>query len=536
MLKRLRSIFGPSSGQAARLVDEADRAYRAGDAVRAASLCRRATRVASPAFARAAAMLAAIAADDGLVDDGLRWAEAARVADPRGASPAYVKGRLLQQAGRLAESEACYREAVASDPAHARAYNNLGSVLHMQGRLDDALAAYRRALDLDPSLPQANQNYASIVRDAGALERAAEEYRRAVLANPGDALALNDLGNTLRELGRHEESLEVFARALAIDPDLAQAHFSRSFVRLLCGDYAGGWKDYEWRWKIPAFNSPVRRFALPLWDGRPRPRGTILLHAEQGLGDTLQFARYAALVAERCGTVVLESQPELAQLMRSVPGVGHVVARGDALPPFDAHAPLTSLPALFGTTLERIPWNGPYVRADPARAAQWDLAADAGNARLKVGLVWAGRPQQWDDRKRSLTLEQLAPLADAESVAFFSLQIGAAALQAASPPAGMRLLDLTSRIADFSDTAALVSRLDLVITVDTSVAHLAGAMGAPAWVMVAHAPDWRYHLEREDMPWYPTMRLFRQERDGDWAGAIARVAAALRARAAAARG
>jgi tetratricopeptide (TPR) repeat protein len=532
MLSRLRSMFGPSPEAAARLVDAADQAYRAGDARRAAQLCRRAAGVASPAFARATALLAAIAADDGRIDEGLSWARRARDADPAGASPAYVTGRLLQEAGRLPEAEASYREAVARDPQHARAYNNLGCVLHMQGRLDDALAAYRRALDLDAGLPQANQNYASIVRDAGALARAAEEYRRATLANPNDALAFNDLGNTLRELGRHGESLEAFARALEIDPQLAQAHFSRSFVLLLQGDYAAGWKDYEWRWRLPAFNAPVRRFAEPMWDGRPLPGGTVLLHAEQGLGDTLQFARYAALVAARCGSVILESQKELAALLRDVPGVARVVPRGEPLPAFDAHAPLMSLPALFGTTLQSIPWDGPYVHADPQRAAQWDLAPHAGDARLKVGLVWAGRPQQWDDRKRSLSLDLLAPLAAVEGATFFSLQVGAAAAQAAAPPAGMRLVDLTARIADFSDTAALVSRLDLVITIDTSVAHLAGAMGAPVWVLVAHAPDWRYHLGREDMPWYPSMRLFRQERDGDWSGAIARVAAALRGRAA----
>jgi len=536
MMRRLRSLLGPSAAQAARLVEEAERAYRAGDAARAGALCLRAARGDSPAHARATAMLAAIAADDGRIDEGLRWARAARAADPAGASPAYVTGRLLQEAGRLAEAEGCYREAVAREPGHARAYNNLGCVLHMQGRLDDALVAYRRALDLDPTLPQANQNFASIVRDPAALARAAEEYRRATLANPRDALAFNDLGNTLRELGRLDESLEAFAQALAIDPGLAQAHFSRSFVLLLRGDYAGGWNDYEWRWKLPAFNAPVRRFAQPMWDGRALAGATILLHAEQGLGDTLQFARYAPLVAERCGAVILESQRELAALMRSVRGLSQVVARGEPLPHFDAHAPLMSLPAVFGTTLERIPWDGPYVHADPARAAQWDLDAHAGGARLKVGLVWAGRPQQWDDRKRSLTLGRLAPLASAEGVAFFSLQVGEAAAQAAAPPAGMRLVDLTSRIADFSDTAALVSQLDLVITIDTSVAHLAGAMGRPVWVLVAHAPDWRYHLGREDMPWYPGMRLFRQERDGDWTGAIARAAEALGARAAAAGG
>jgi hypothetical protein len=222
--------------------------------------------------------------------------------------------------------------------------------------------------------------------------------------------------------------------------------------------------------------------------------------------------------------------------MADVPGVARVVARGDPLPEFAAHAPLMSLPARFGSTLDSLPWGGPYVHAGAERAARWRalLQADAerfGAARLKVGLVWAGRPQQWDDRKRSISLGALAPLARAPGVHFYSLQVGDAAAQAAAPPAGMRLIDHTARIADFSDTAALAGQLDLLVTIDTSVAHLGGAMGLPTWVLIAHAPDWRYHLERSDNPWYPTMRLFRQPRDGDWTDAIEAVAEALAQRA-----
>jgi hypothetical protein len=446
-----------------------------------------------------------------------------------------VAGRLWQGAGRLVEAEASYRRAIALQPGHARAYNNLGGVLHMRGDLDGALAAYRRALDLEPDLAQANQNSASILRDAGTLERAAEGYRRQTLANPRDALAFNDLGNTLRELGRHAEALAAYAQALAIDPQLAEAHFSRAFVLLLQGEYAEGWREYEWRWRIPAFNAPARRFAAPIWDGA-RVDGTVLLHAEQGLGDTLQFVRYAPLVASRCRGVVLECQPELRSLMASVPGIARVVARGEPLPEFAAHAPLMSLPARFGSTLENLPWDGPYVRADAQRIARWRerLASDAaapGVARLRVGLVWAGRPQQWDDRKRSISLAMLAPLARAAGVAFYSLQVGAAAAQGATPPPGMTLIDHAAHIADFADTAALASQLDLLITIDTSVAHLGGAMGLPTWVLVAFAPDWRDHLARSDNPWYPTMRLFRQARDGDWTDAIEAVAAALALRA-----
>jgi tetratricopeptide (TPR) repeat protein len=533
MLGRILSRFRAARPDLALTLREAEAAYERGDLEDSRRLCE--AVLARVPGVRAQCLMAAIAADAGRTEEGLEWTRRAQATDPSAAGPHYVAGRLWQGAGQLAQAEAGYRRAIELQPGHARAYNNLGGVLHMQGNLDGALAAYRKALDLEPGLAQANQNYASIVRDTAVLERAAESYRQQTLANPRDALAFNDLGNTLRELGRHEEALAAYAQALAIDAQLAEAHFSRAFVLLLRGDYAEGWREYEWRWRIPAFNAPARRFAQPIWGGAPI-EGTILLHAEQGLGDTLQFARYAPLVAARCAGVVLECQPELRALMAAVPGVARVVARGEPLPAFDAHAPLMSLPARFGSTLDNLPWQGPYVRADAQHVERWRrvLAGDAatlGAARLKVGLVWAGRPQQWDDRKRSISLAALAPLARAADTVFYSLQVGAAAAQAAAPPPGMRLIDHTARIADFSDTAALATLLDLLITIDTSVAHLGGAMGLPTWVLVAHAPDWRYHVARSDNPWYPTMQLFRQARDGDWSDAIEAVAVALAKRA-----
>ncbi len=463
--------------------------------------------------------MANLAADERDPAQGMQWAERALAADPRSAAAHYALGRVHEARGDLATAESSYRSSLALDPLHARAHNNLGGVLHMQGRLAEALACYRRALELDPALPEAAHNYASIARDARALDNAAEGYRALLARNPGDADAWTNLGNALRELDRHDEALQAFSRALELDPAHAEAHFSSAFVFLLRGDYARGWKEYEWRWRRPIEAALLERFGAPIWDGRTLQGGCILLHAEQGLGDTLQFARYAPLVAARCREVVLECQPELAGLMRGVAGIARVISRGDALPRFDAHAPLLSLPAIFGTNLETIPWNGPYIRTAPA-----NLPPEG----PRVGLAWAGRPEQWDDRKRSLTLERLAPLAKVPGVSWFSLQKGEAAAAAANPPPGMHLADLGPRIKDFSDTASFVSALDLVVTVDTSVAHLAGAMGARTWVLVAHAPDWRYHLAREDNPWYPGMRLFRQPRDGDWDGAIAALRDALR--------
>jgi len=481
-----------------------------------------------PDDARALCLMAKIAADTRQTEEGLKWARHAALADPRSAEARYVTGRLHEAEGRLAEAEASYREAIGLAPDDARTHNNLGCVLHMQGKIDAALVSYRKALELDPLQPEASQNYASIVRDAAALEQAVAGYLQQTKVNPNDAAAYGNLANTYRELGCYPEALTNYERAIALAPGYAEAHFSRSFVLLLGGDYDEGWKEYEWRWRINTYNAPLRRFSRPMWDGREIADGAILLHAEQGFGDTLQFVRYAPLVADRCPSVVLECQPELKSLLTAVKGVRSVVAQGESLPRFSAHIPLMSLPSVFGTTLDCVPWHGPYAHADRERVAAWGPSVSSVPARFKVGLVWAGRPQQWDDRKRSITLAMLAPLARVPGVAFYSLQKGEGSAQADSPPAGMKLLDLTARIRDFSDTAALISHLDLVITIDTSVAHLAGAMGVPVWVLVAYAPDWRYHLGRSDNPWYPTMRLFRQDRDGDWSGPIGRVAEMLK--------
>jgi tetratricopeptide (TPR) repeat protein len=509
------------------LPDSEARLHDAAAARRAGALesAREACQAVLDAHADNAAALNLMAeiATDANDADAAAWAQRAISAAPAAAAPRYTLGRIYEAQGNLDEAEVAYREAIRLAPDHAKAHNNLGCLFHLRGRLDEALACYRRALELDPVLPEANQNFGSIVRDPKALEHAIAGYRGQVAANRHDALAFNHLGNTLREAGRYPEALEALGNAVRLDASLAEAHFSRSFVLLLTGNYLDGWREYEWRWRTLAYSAPARRFRQPMWDGRHVPGRTLLLHAEQGLGDTLQFARYAPLVAANCDAVVLECQPELKTLMQSVAGIRQVVAQGEALPAFDFHLPLMSLPAVFRTTLESVPWQGRYVHPPADKVREWRAVAGA-SRRIKVGLAWAGRPEQWDDRKRSLSFAALAPLARARNAEFFSLQIGPAAAQAAAPPPGMALRDFTGRIRDFSDTAGLVAALDLVITADTSVAHLGGAMDVPTWVLVAHAPDWRYHLGREDNPWYPRMRLFRQDRDGDWSAPVRRAA------------
>jgi len=504
-----------------RLLAEAHEHYRVGALDEARATCQRMLQ-ASPADAGALTLMAAIAADERKTEEGMRWATSAAAADAAAPGPHYVMGRLCQDDGRLAEAEAHYRRALSLKPDHAKAHNNLGAVLQMQGQLQAAVESYRRALVLDPSLPQANQNLASILRDGSAAEKAIAGFQRLLEENPRDAKAHTDLANVYRELGRHRDAIASYGRAIACDPDLAEAHFARGIELLLCGDYEQGWREYEWRWRVRAFSSPMRALREPAWNGERLAGGTILLHAEQGFGDTLQLVRYAASVAERCQAVVVECQPQLKRLLAATPGVTSVHAQGEPLPRFDAHLPMMSLPGVFGTTLQTVPWTGAYVR--PPADAPRVISSPGPN----IGLVWAGEPRQGDDRKRSLTLELLAPLKDTLGATFYSLQKGAGAAQAATPPAGMRFVDLGPHIDDFADTAAFIAQLDLVITVDTSVANLAGAMAAPTWVLLSTVPDWRYQLEGDATPWYPTMRLFRQTRDGDWPEVIARAAQALR--------
>ena len=434
-------------------------------------------------------------------------------------------GNVLHDQGRLAEAEQCYRRALALQPDLAEAHNTLGNVLRLQGRLAEAEAALRQAIALKPEFAEAHNNLGVTLLDQWRLPEAAAACRQALRLAPALAAAHNNLGVALKEQGELGEAVACYERALALQPDYPEAHVSLAFAHLLRGDYARGLAEYEWRWRCLDFVPRRRGFAQPLWDGGPLAGRTLLLHAEQGLGDAIQFVRYAPLAAARDGRVILECYPELLRLLGPrYGGVAAVIGRGQPLPPFDVHAPLMSLPHLFGTRLETVPNAVPYLAPDEALVARW-AARLAGLARPRVGLVWATNRLSKTAACRSLAPAALAPLAGAAGVRFVGLQKGAAG---AAPP-GLDLLDLGPELEDFADTAAVLAQLDLLITVDTSVAHLAGALGRPAWVLLPFSPDWRWLLDREDSPWYPTLRLFRQTRLGDWAPVMAQVAAALAA-------
>jgi len=395
-------------------------------------------------------------------------------------------GNALRDLGRPAEAEASYREALRLRPNYPEAHHNLGNALHNLGRPAEAEASYREALRLRPDFPEAHNNLGNALYVVVHPAEAEASYREALCLQPDFPEAHNNLGNTLYAVGRPAEAEASYREALRLRPDFPDAHNNLGYALLLAGRFEEGWKEYEWRWKTKQLSGDAGRFSAPLWSGEAIGDRVILLHAEQGLGDTLQFCRYVPLIAAGA-RVVLEVQAPLARLLSQLPGIAAIVARGDRLPPFDLHCPLLSLPGAVGTTLDTIPAETPYLAADPGLAADWRHRL-AGLDGLRVGLVWAGG-RRLDpnlaavDRRRSIALDTMSPLGEVSGVTFISLQKGEPSAQAAHPPGGMALYDFTADLHDFADTAALVDNLDLVISVDTSVVHLAGALGKPVWLL-----------------------------------------------------
>lgn len=425
-------------------------------------------------------------------------------------------GNVLHELTDFDGAIAVYERAVALQPDLADGYNNLGRALKEVGRLDEAIAAYRRAVSLRIDFAEAHSNLGNALVQAGELDEAVAMYRRALASRSDYAEAYNNLGNALGQVGERDQAGEALRQALEIAPGMVDAQWNMALALLLRGDFERGWAMYEIRNRAKAVRLDPE-FVNSFWDGSDLAGRRILLLGEQGLGDTIHFVRYIPMVRERGGEVALLCQSKLRKLMEGQLGIRQVESIGEQVPAFDVCCPLMSLPFVFKTRPETIPGNVPYLRADPVRAARWAEKIRAESAKLRVGLVWAGNPTFGNDRYRSMPLDTLAPLAEAgRDVIFYSLQKGPAAEQAKRPPAGMRLVDDTADLDDMIDTAALVSCLDLVISVDTAVAHLAGALAKPVWTMIPFAPDWRWQLGRTDSPWYPTMRLFRQRARNEW--------------------
>jgi tetratricopeptide (TPR) repeat protein len=429
------------------------------------------------------------------------------------------RGNVLMTMKRPAEAVAAFDAVLKAQPRHPVALVNRGNALAAAGQPENAIADYDEALKLAPGNPLALYNRGNALRDLGRDGEAIDSYERALAAAPNHAGALRNRGLALAALNRHREAVGSFDRAIAIKPDDADAHFDAAMSLLTLGDYARGFAEYEWRWKRAGMHAKPR-FRTPSWLGAtPLGSKTIMLHAEQGLGDTIQFSRYATALARGGTKVLLEVQPELKELLSQVEGVAGVHARGESLPPFDVHCPLMSLPLALKTTPQTIPSEISYLRADAARVAKWKPELDA-LASPRVAIVWSGRATHINDRNRSLTLAALEPLLALPNVRVVSLQREPREADAARLASEPRILQLGDRLTDFADTAAVLALCDLLISVDTSVLHLAGALGRPAWGLIPFQPDWRWGLAGNRTPWYPGLELFRQPEPGDWPSVI----------------
>lgn len=470
----------------------------------------------APAHFGALYYLGAIRHQQGRPEEALVFLRRAIACNPASAETCNALGNALQALRRHDEAIERFRRALAIEPKFAYALNNLGNSWMALGCNEEAAECFRRAVALLPNFDVAHSNLGNAMMSLGHPEDAVACYEAALSTNPGLAGVHNNLGKALVGSNRHPEAVVRFARASELDPSLAQAQLNMALARLSLGEYAAAWPDYEARWRSPNYPGP-RDYSQPRWDGRADLAGkTILLYFEQGLGDTIQFARYVPLVAQLGARVILEAPKPLLRLFSTLAGAAEIVAPGDAPSHFDFHVPLLSLPLAFRTTLESIPATIPYLHASPARTG------------CSIGLCWAGNPDNPTDCDRSIPLRTIRPLLNMPGVRFLSLQ---KVLRPGDEEvlAGLTNVE-TERIqecADFADTAALVAGLDLVIAVDTSLAHLAGALGCPVWVLLKYSAHWAWLCDREDSPWYPGARLFRQACPGDWQGVVAEVGDAL---------
>jgi tetratricopeptide (TPR) repeat protein len=566
--------------------------HRAGRLSAAEKIYRRILST-DPGNGNALYLLGSIAGQDGRLDLAIELFSRAVTIKPDYAEAFNNLGNVWRGKGEKDRAVACYQRAIALRPEYAEAHNNLaivwremgnlegavaqslaaiqfrndffeaydnlGNCLKAQNQFEEAAAAFEKAALAKPGSVETFGNWADALCEvipfdglrAGSsdskfarLEEAVEVCRRAIAVNPRSGTAYSNLGLALTKVGKLSEAIAAYEKAIALEPEDAGVHWNLALSLLQNGDFARGWAEYEWRWKKPGFTSRVEVFPQPIWRGEDLAGKTILLTDEQGIGDTIQFARYAPLVARRGGKVVLRCQAELVRLMKSLTGVERVVSHSDELPAFDYYLPLLSLPGIFGTSVGTIPAEIPYLRADDSVSARWaekiragEKSGDGLEKRIaaaekiapakRIGLVWAGGASHRADRHRSIALSRFLPLLENAGLRFYSLQKGPAVEQISSLREEIRPLDLGGELSDFTETAAVIANLDLVISVDTAVLHLAGALRKPVWVLLPMCADWRWLVDRGDSPWYPTMRLFRQEEFGDWAGVIGRVAAAL---------
>ncbi|WP_165073861.1 DUF6165 family protein [Paludisphaera rhizosphaerae] len=439
-------------------------------------------------------------------------------------------GNALARMEKYTEAEASHREAIRLAPNYADAHNDLGIALARMGRFAEAVDSYRRAIEASPKYAEAYNNLGNALRHLGRFEESLECYQTALAHKPQYADAYNNLGIAYAEMGRCRDAVENYTQCLRINPNHVDAHMNRALTWLRMGDYAQGWAEYEWRWKKRVLTR--RPLIMPQWNGFPLQGRRILLISEQGLGDTLQFVRFAMLLKRNgAGEVILECPERLIPLLSGSPWIDHLVGHGRPLPDYDVYCPLLNVPGLTATSVEAIPAEVPYIHAGPRLVESWgrELGATPG---LKVGINWQGNPKYAGDRHRSIPLKFYEPLARIPGVQLFSIQKNAGLEQLDACKGAFPATDLGRRLDEstgpFMDTAAVMKNLDLFITSDTAVAHLAGALGVPTWMALSTTPDWRWMTAREDTPWYPTMRIFRQTEHMAWGPVFDRIADELR--------
>jgi tetratricopeptide (TPR) repeat protein len=463
--------------------------------------------------------------------EALDCLDKARALAPDDINILHQHANVLVTLARPQDGLAEFQQVLARAPNHVEARLNSGLAQAMLGFPELALRDFDVALQYAPGHPGVHYNRGVALIKLGRYAEAVEANDRALAIAPQYPTAWLNRGKALMQLNRCDDAIASYREALAIRKDFADAHFNNALALLTRGDYARGFAEYEWRWRRSEMPAQKSR-GKPLWLGEyPLAGKTVLLHAEQGLGDTIQFARYAPLLAASGARVVLEVQDELKRLLGRLDGVAAVIARGEQSPPFDVHCPLGSLPLALHTEPGAVPAQIPYLAADTAQVEKWSTRLDA-LPRPRIAIAWSGNPSHDNDRNRSIPFARLAPLfaccGDGKTAGFISIQRDLRAEDAAALAVETSVTHLGAALSDFSDTAALLALCDFVIAVDTAAVHLAGAMGRPVWVLVPFAPDWRWTRDGESTPWYPTARLFRQTALGDWDGVIARVAEELK--------
>ena len=446
--------------------------------------------------------------------------------NPRLAEAHLNRGNILMLRKHFEEAVVCFDTAIRINPNYAQAYCNRGNALEKMGRLDEALASCNGALNLDAGNAEFRASRANILSRLRRYDEALGDISSALSLQPHSAGFHYNHGNILIEVKRHHDAIAAFDKALAVEPGFADAHFNEGLCRLLLGDMERGWKKYEYRFKTSEYPDVKRNFQQPVWSGDSSINGkTIFIHTEQGFGDMLMICRYIPLLASMGARVVLEVKPELLQLMEGLEGAFTLIARGADIPQFDVQCPIMSLPLAFGTRLETIPSGAPYLRVPGESVGHW--RSKLGGSRFKIGIAWAGNPSFKNDRDRSITLKNIFPVCSVSGATFFSLQKDLRDGDAEILNANPHIRHLGSELKDFLDTAAVMESLDLIISSDTSIVNLAGALGRPVWILLSFNSDWRWLLDRTDSPWYPTARLFRQDKSGDWASVVDKVRAEL---------